>query len=280
MFSDLALKIYCMKKAGIIKSNVNFWKEFNSKEKIEEFNIDTSEDRTFLKKAEFSLVCAFDKDFIFLPKNIKNSEKPFLFVYKGDIILLNQTQNNVAVIGVLNPTEEIVQRERDIVKELCKNNITIVSGLANGCDTVAHKTCLEANGKTLAILPSTFENIYPKENKNFVDEILEKNGLVLTEYISEPQNRFERVKRFIERDRLQAMLSKAVVLIASFVSGKGDSGSRHAMQKAKEYGKDRYVMLNTQIDKGKDIVELNEQLNNQGVEIISLKTIKEFINLK
>ncbi|MEG1500015.1 MAG: DNA-processing protein DprA [Clostridia bacterium] len=280
MFSKTALKIYCMKKTGIIKSNANFWKDYNCKEKIDAFDIDTSNDKTFLENANYSLICAFDKDFIQVPESIKNSEKPFLFIYKGNIKLTTQLQNNVAVIGVLNPTEDIIQREKEIIIELCKNDITIVSGLALGCDSVAHKTCLQCDGNTIAILPTTLENIFPKENKELVENLINNNGLVLTEYINEPKSKFERIKRFIERDRLQAMLSNAVVLIASFIQGKGDSGSRHAMQKAKEYSKKRFVMFNAETDKGKDIFELNEKLNIENVSIFSKKTIKDMISKK
>lgn len=180
----------------------------------------------------------------------------------------------------MNPTEDILKREQVIVEELCKNSVNIVSGLALGCDTVAHKTCLDCGGNTIAILPTTLENIYPNENQKLVDEIVNNGGLVLTEYVNEPKERFEKIKRFIQRDRLQAMISKAVVLIASFVQGKGDSGSRHAMQKAKEYGKGRFIMFNKQIDLGKDIFELNEKLIGENCKIISQKTIKEIIVLQ
>ena len=275
MHSNIALKLYGMIKSGIIKSNAMFWREFFNQDKIESINIELQDVENELQEKNIGLVCVFDNDFPNINLNLKNSEKPFLFAYKGNINLLKNIDSNVAIIGVLTPTKDIEVREQKIVKEVAKNNLTIVSGLAKGCDTIAHKTCLENNGKTIAILPTTFDNIYPKENVTLVEEIIKKDGLVITEYITEPQNKFERIKRFIDRDRLQAIFSKAVVLIASYSQGNGDSGSRHAMQKAKEYTKMRYVMFDTKTDNDKQIFELNKQQIKDGAIILTNKTIRE-----
>ena len=274
MNSNLALKLYAMVKSGIIKSNAVFWREF-SKEKIEKFDIDIFDIEKKLQEKSLNVVCAFDDNFPMIDNNIKNSEKPFLFVYKGRIELLSNTSNNVAVIGVLSPTPDIENREQIIVKELASCNLVVVSGLARGCDTIAHKICLACNGKNIAILPTTFDDLYPKENEKLASAIIESGGLVITEYINKAQNKCEGIKRFIDRDRLQAMFSKAVILIASFRQGQGDSGSRHAMQKAKEYGKLRYVMFNQKTDFDKGIFGLNQDLLNDNAIVLTEKTIKE-----
>lgn len=277
MNSNLAIKLYAMVKNGIIKSNAMFWREF-SKEKIEEFDIDNFDIEKELQEKGLNLVCVFDDNFPIIVNNLKNTDKPFLFVYKGNIELLSNTRNNVAVIGVLSPTPDIENREQKIVKELAISNLVIVSGLARGCDTIAHKTCLACNGKTIAILPTTFDDLYPKENGKLASVIIENGGLVITEYVKKPRNKYEGIKRFIERDRLQAMFSKAVILIASFRQGQGDSGSRHAMQKAKEYDKLRYVMFNQKTDLNKEIFGLNQDLLNDNAIVLTEKTIKEIIN--
>lgn len=274
MNSNLAIKLYVMVKNGIIKSNAMFWHEF-SKENIEEFDIDICATEKELQEKSLNVVCTFDDHFPKIDKNIKNSEKPFLFIYKGNIELLSNTSNNVAVIGVLSPTPDIENREQKIIKELVKGDLVIVSGLARGCDTVAHKTCLSSGGKTVAILPTTFDDLYPKENEKLASGIIESCGLVITEYANKPRNKYEGIKRFIERDRLQAMFSKAVILIASFRQGQGDSGSRHAMQKSKEYGKFRYVMFNQITDDNKEIFGLNQDLLNDNVIVLTEKIIKE-----
>ncbi|MGN1212583.1 MAG: DNA-processing protein DprA [Christensenellales bacterium] len=275
MHSILALKLYGMIKQGIIKSNAMFWRDFFDEEKINSFDVDLELLEKELQDKDINLICVFDDKFPKTNLKLKLSEKPFLLVYKGNIDLLNKINNNVAVIGVLTPTADIIVREQKIIEELVKNNLTIVSGLAKGCDAIAHKTSLENKGKTIAILPTTFDNIYPKENKSLVNKIVKNNGLVITEYIIEAQNKYERIKRFIERDRLQAMFSNAVILVASYTQGNGDSGSRHAMQKAKEYGKARYVMFDEKTDNGKSIFELNKAQIADGATILTNKTIKE-----
>ena len=172
------------------------------------------------------------------------------------------------------PTGEIVEREEKVVKSLAEKGYNIVSGLAKGCDTVAHSESTKNNAKTIAFLPSTIENIYPKENISLAKEIINNGGLIVSEYVNEPKNKYENVKRFIERDRLQALYSKAVVLIASFRRGEGDSGSRHAFEKTKEYGKKRLVMF-----RESDATDLTFGLNKdyvmQGEKIVSQKAIEE-----
>lgn len=280
MYSNLALKLYAAVCDGIIKSNSMFWKDFSSPEKVKNIEIDVKKYEKYLKNANFDVICCFDEEFPQIKNNIKQSEKPFLFVYRGDINLLKDINKNVAVIGCLTPDEDIEQRERKIVEELVKNDITIVSGLANGCDTIAHKTVLENGGKTVAFLPTVLDSIYPYNNIDLANEFVEKGGLVITEYVAKPKSRSENIKRFIERDRLQAMFSKAVVLIASFKQGEGDSGSRHAMNKAKEYGHNRYVMFNEKTDKEKSIFGLNKQFLEEGVILLTQKSMQGVIDLE
>ena len=279
MHSKLALKLYAMIKLGIIKSNAMFWRDFFDETLINSFELDLNIFEKELQDKKINLICVFDDGFPKINIKIKPSERPFFFAYKGNIDLLKNTTNNVAVVGVLTPTKDIISREEKIVEWLVKNDLTIVSGLAKGCDTIAHLNAIKNNGKTIAILPTSFENIYPNENKNLVEDIVNKDGLVITEYVSEPKNKYERISRFISRDRLQAMFSKAVILIASFTKGNGDSGSRHALQKAKEYGKNRYIMFDENTDQNIPIFELNKQQLSDNAIALTDKSIKELMKL-
>lgn len=276
MYSQTALKLYALKRERIVKSNAHFWREFNDVDKINAINIDVQKYEQEFENNGVSLICAFDKAFPQLPANLKLSETPFLFAYKGDISLLNHLGKNIAVVGVLTPTADIIERERKIVERLIQKNFCILSGLANGCDTVAHEKCLSCNGKTVAILPTTLKNVYPKKNAALAEKIVQSGGLVITEYITEPNNRYESIKRFIERDRLQAMFADKIILIASYMQGQGDSGSRHAMAKAKEYGKERFVMYNEQTDGNRPIFALNKSLIADGAKIITSKALDTF----
>ena len=122
------------------------------------------------------------------------------------------------------------------------------------------------------------DSIYPKENTSLAQQIVRSGGLVITEYIAPPANRYEHIKRFIERDRLQAMFAANVILIASYDKWQGDSGSRHAMQKATEYGAARYVMYNRSTDAALPIFALNRRLVDEGAEILTPKAIDEIQN--
>ena len=122
-------------------------------------------------------------------------------------------------------------------------------------------------------MPTTINNIYPKENIKLADEIVKNGGLVLTEYVTEPATKFERINRFIARNRLQALFCKDIILIASHRLGEGDSGSRHAMSKAKKYGRNRYVMFNKTKDHENPQFGLNEDLINNCCEILTKENI-------
>ena len=113
-------------------------------------------------------------------------------------------------------------------------------------------------------MPSTLSNIYPKENAKLAERIVENGGLVLTEYVTETAMRYDRIRRFIERDRLQAMFAGKILLIASHLPGQGDSGSRHAMEKAKEYDTERFVMYNPMTDDADPLFALNRNYLKNG----------------
>ena len=273
MSSNISLKLYNLIKTGVIKTNAHFWKSFYNEDYINTFPCDLQVVEQELKEKGINIISVFDANFPIAEVKLKNSEKPFFFAYKGDITLLKDFDKNIAVIGVLTPTNEIVERECKVVKSLTEKGFNIVSGLAKGCDTVAHIESIKNKAKTIAFLPSTIENIYPKENVGLANKIVENGGLIITEYVSEPKNKYESIKRFIERDRLQALFSKAVVLIASFREGEGDSGSRHAFEKAKEYGKKRLVMFR-ESDSSHLTFGLNKDYVMQGEKAVSLNEIK------
>ncbi len=274
MNSNISLKLSNLILTGVIKSNAQFWKSYYNEEVINTYPCDLQAVEQELEEKGIKVISVFDKNFPIVDVKLKNSEKPFFFTHKGDIALLNNTNKNITVIGVLTPSNEIVEREQKVVKSLTEKGFNIVSGLAKGCDTIAHSESIKNNVKTIAFLPSTIDNIYPKENIALANEIVNNGGLIISEYVSEPKNKYENVKRFIERDRLQALFSKAVVLIASFSKGEGDSGSRHAFEKAKEYGKKRLVMFR-ETDASDLIFGLNKDYVMQGEKVVSQKAIEE-----
>lgn len=163
------------------------------------------------------------------PENLKycvNSEgkedPPIVLYYRGNIEALKSP--GIAIIGTREPTDNGVKAGLYFSKEFAKRNFNIVSGLALGCDTTGHKGALEVGGTTTAFLATglDWESIYPKENQELAKMIVENNGLLLSEYyIGQKTGRYA----FVARDRLQAGLSYATLVIQTGVKG----GTMHAV---------------------------------------------------
>lgn len=118
-----------------------------------------------------------DKDY---PKNLLNIYNPPSFLYiKGD---LNADDcKSVAVVGSRNPDRYGSAVTEKLVEDLVANGFTIISGMAKGIDTVAHKAALKHGGRTIAVLGSGLDCIYPYENRKLYHEI-SQNGAITTEY--------------------------------------------------------------------------------------------------
>lgn len=220
------------------------------------------------------IVAIGDPNFPEYRGNVKDADKPNVLFYKGDLGLLSKDNFNVAVIGVLNPDTDTETDERKFVHSLVQNDAVIVSGLALGCDTIAHDQAVKSQGVTIAILPSTLGKIIPKENRELADEIVSTGGLLISEYYDEAKSANDLAGRFVKRDRLQALFSDIVVLSASYTpnskdpnSDKIDSGSRHAMAKANEYGIGKAVLYNEKYSSNPKY-DLNRQIIHEDRYVI------------
>lgn len=120
-------------------------------------------------------------------------------------------------------------------KELSFYGLTIVSGMAEGIDSFAHTACLENQGKTIAILPCGFNNIFPSKNKKLYQQILDNNGLVISEY---KENEEATSKKFIERNRIVAGISIGTLV----VEGGYRSGTGVTTKITKELGKNIFCI--------------------------------------
>ena len=282
--SPIALKIWAVQQAtNQIKSRASFHNTWKTADAF----LAMMDDIPHIDEAVYSLsvavddmdwmdgaVCCFDEDFPVVNVNAPNGDRPYLLFYKGDLSLLNDLNRNVAVIGYTTPTDEQIARESKIVEQLVYHNQHIVSGLAKGCDGIAHTICMDCGGKTIAILPSSLNSIFPAAHRDMAQRIVETGGLIITEYYDEPHSRHEAINRFVERDRLQALFAKAVILIASYEGRDGDSGSRHAMAKANKYGHMACVMYNAATDGTARDMKLNRSLleTQQARQLVAAKS--------
>jgi len=208
------------------------------------------------------LVALGDSNFPQHRGKVKNSEKPVALFYKGDISLLSQSNKSIAVIGLLEPDLKTEVVERKVVHEFVKKGAIIVSGLANGCDAIAHDQTLKSQGKTVAILPSPLHNILPAGNRPLAMKILKEGGLIVTEYLNDATSKMAFNGRYQERDRLQALFSDAIVLSASYAKNNlgNDSGSRLAMEYARQYEIPRAVLYDNVVDANNPKYDLNRQI--------------------
>ena len=147
-------------------------------------------------------------------------DMPLILYYKGDISVARK--KGIAIIGTREPTKEGVHTGEYIGEKLAEAGYNIVSGLAIGCDTAGHRGALNAvQGITTAFLAHGLDSVYPPENERLADEIVDKGGLLMSEYpIGETVNRYY----LVARDRLQAALSDATIVIQTGLHG----GTNHA----------------------------------------------------
>lgn len=193
---------------------------------------------------------------------VKDSEKPIFIFYGGNLSLLAAESNNISVIGLLNPDQEIEAVQRDLVARMVENGAVIVSGLALGCDTIAHQQTLDSKGRTVAILPGPLNDVLPAKNRGLAEEIVRNDGLLISEYLTSAKSKMELNGRYQERDRLQALFSNSIVLAASYSKNDigNDSGSRLAMGYARDYSIPRVVIYDEENDFDNPKYDLNRQI--------------------
>ncbi|MFB2898765.1 DNA-processing protein DprA [Aerosakkonemataceae cyanobacterium BLCC-F50] len=140
----------------------------------------------------------------------------------------------IGIVGTRSLSEYGKRWTRKISAALAKQGFTIVSGMAEGIDTEAHDACLEVGGRTLAVLGTGVDVVYPPSNRRLYDRILE-NGLVLSEYIAGTQpNR----TNFPPRNRIIAGLSRAVLVMEA----PNKSGALITADYTKDLQRDIYVL--------------------------------------
>lgn len=192
---------------------------------------------------------------------------PVLYV-RGDLNEIDQWA--VAVVGTRRFTTYGRQIAQELVSGLVRSEVTIVSGLARGIDAIAHKTALEMGGRTIAVLGSGLDNIYPPENRDLAAQIVEGNGAIVSEYALgvKPE-----AKNFPPRNRVISGLSLGVVVVEA-----GErSGASITAGFALEQGRDVFAVpgnINSPASAG------TNRLIQQGAKLVrSVNDILEELNL-
>ena len=203
--------------------------------------------------------------------------KPLLLWYAGNLNI----EKSIAVVGsrkIIPETAEVVD---EFVSKASSLNLSIISGLANGVDEKAHISALENNSKTVAVLPSSLDNILPQSNRGLAKEIVENEGLLVTEYQpGSPKN--PDISNYTARNRIQAGLSDLVFIAQSGITGGTMTTANHAIDNDRkiityssknnieEYAGNRY--LTTPLNESFDFSKMNLTKNQ-----ISTLLNKEFL---
>lgn len=238
-------------------SESDFIKAFKKGDRILEDSFDNN----------IEIISFFDDQFPALLKEIKNP--PILLNFKGDYKRINE-KIGIAIIGTREPTLDGYKAGEFFGDIFGKHGFNVVSGLAKGCDTSAHKGCLKGKGFTTAILAHGLDKVYPPENKSLTNDIVQSGGVLLSEYFigTNPFSNY-----FVERDRLQAGLSKATLVVQTGVTG----GTMHAVNATIE-SKKLLLAVNYSNEKFSEKNQGNKMLiDSKGALPITSNNYKEII---
>ena len=163
------------------------------------------------------------------PRHFRNlgRDAPLLIHILGNQALLNR-EDNVAIIGARAADREGLDISYEFANQMGRQGHVVISGLALGCDTAAHRGCLDADGQTMAIVASGLDITHPKVNKPLQDEIVAKCGAVLSEH---PFGVKANPTRLVARCRLQVALTQSVIVAQCPII----SGTMYAVRFAQEY---------------------------------------------
>lgn len=163
----------------------------------------------------------------------------------------------VAIVGTRHPSDYGLKWTRKLSKALTEQGFTIVSGLADGIDTAAHRACLDAGGRTIAVVGTGIDRVYPARNRPLCQRVVEQ-GLVVSEY---PAGTRAHRSHFPQRNRIIAGLCRATIV----VEAPKRSGALITAYAANEYCRDVYVVPGA-LDNPK--VRGGLELIGQGAQVI------------
>lgn len=187
------------------------------------------------------MITIYDERYPLLLKEI--SSPPLCLYCKGNLQLLNT--ECIAIVGSRRPSDYGIITTKQYAKSFSEANLTVVSGLAIGVDTVAHKTTIENNGKTIAVLAGGLYNIYPASNYSLANELVKNNLLISENCPSMPPLSY----LFPIRNRIIAGLSRAVVVTEAAEK----SGSLKTAKFGADYNREIFAVpgkINSLLSKG------------------------------
>ncbi len=176
------------------------------------------------------VITVLDEDY---PTNLRQvyNRPPFLFVRGG---LRERDSRAIAVVGTRQASVEGLEQARRLSQELARNDVTVLSGLARGIDGAAHRAALDAGGRTVAVMGTGIDRIYPAEHQQLAEEILHAGALVSQFWPEAPPTRMS----FPMRNVVMSGMAVGTVVIEASAT----SGARMQARLALEHGKRLFLV--------------------------------------
>jgi DNA processing protein len=200
-----------------VARNITSWRE----------RVDLDAELARIEKAGVRIVTREDVDY---PEHLREIYDPPLVLYVRGA-LAEDERLAIGIVGSRRTTLYGQEMSRKLAYQLARVGMTIVSGLARGIDTEAHRGALQAKGRTVAVIGCGIDIVYPSENKKLADEIVAKGGAVVTEFpFGVPPDR----QNFPMRNRVISGWSLGVVVVEANVKSGALITAKQAMEQGRE----------------------------------------------
>ena len=248
-------------------SNIEKFESKFSKEDLQKAKKNAEDLYNYIIDSDINVITVFDENY---PQQLTEmgNKRPLILYVKGNVDALSKP--NIAVIGTRKPLDQSQDFEKDVVKAIIhESNRVIVSGLALGCDKIAHQTTVDENKSTIAILPSGVDIIKPAKHKKLAEQIIQTGGCLISEY--EP-NKSAFKSTYVERDQIVAAFSDATFVIECSVK----SGTMHTVDAAYKFNRQLFTYLPSERLDGS--YDGNEFILNGNYDAIRVDEIDKFLN--
>lgn len=197
-----------------------------AKRNFDDTKFQTEKELEKLSKINGSIITVWDKEYPTLLKKIY--DPPLLLYTIGNFT--EEDNYSIAVVGTRRPTSYGKLQAERFVADIANQRITVVSGLARGIDSVAHNSTLKNNGRTIAVIGSGLDVIYPPENRKLFEQI-SQTGMIISEYKlgTKPD-----AQNFPKRNRIISGLSLGVVIVETGIGGGAMQTASFALDQNRE----------------------------------------------
>lgn len=164
------------------------------------------------------------------PTNLRTVFNRPPFIFSRGTWVDERDRRSIAVVGTRKPSKLGLKQAGRMATELARRGITVVSGLALGVDTMAHKAAIEADGATVAVMGGGLDSIYPRENEELADRIVEHGGALLSQFL--PDQRPMRGS-FLMRNVVMSGLARGTVVIEAGPTSGAKMQARAALEQSR-----------------------------------------------